>query len=462
MPSRPRILIVEDSPTLNLTYQAYLKELDADMAGASTGAEALKAIEKSLPAVVLLDLKLPDMDGQEILKALSAKPVPPKVIVITAHGSVTTAVDAMRAGATDFLLKPFTAERLLTTTRNALEIHRLAGLVDSMRVRPAGGFEKFIGTSPAMKAVYGMIRDAAPSRASVFVMGESGTGKELAAEAIHALSPRADKPFVAINCAAIPSTLMESEIFGHKRGAFTGAMADHVGAAVRADGGTLFLDELCEIPLDIQAKLLRFLQSGEVRPLGSAETRSVNVRFVCATNRNPWEEVEAGRFREDLFYRLHVIPIHMPPLKDRASDVIAIAEAMLKRFAAEESKAFTGFSADAEALLTAHTWPGNVRELGNVIQSAVVLNDGRELTAAMLDGLIGRSRSPAKPASVMAAPVATVPQPVSRAEDIVPLAETERRAIEVALAAFKGKVTPAAKALGVNPSTLYRKMKEWG
>ncbi|MCK0070083.1 sigma-54-dependent transcriptional regulator [Kordiimonas laminariae] len=476
-PETANILIVEDSPTLALTYREYMRPLGTGIHLAETGKEALTLIEETNPNIILLDLKLPDMDGIDILKEVKARGLAARIIVITAHGSVTTAVEAMQEGADDFLLKPFTAERITTTVKNALEMHRLSGLVEQFEGRKAKKFDKFIGESPAMQAVYRMIEDSAPSKASVFINGPSGTGKELCAEAIHQLSPRHSKHFVALNCAAIPENLIESEIFGHLRGAFTGATADREGAAVRADGGTLFLDEICEMPLDLQSKLLRFIQTGQVVPVGSNTPITVNVRFVCATNRNPWDEVEAGRFREDLFYRLHVVPIHVPPLKDRGEDSIAIAEHLLKTFAAEEQKQFEGIDTTAKDIILSHAWPGNVRELGNVIQSAVVLNDGKALTGDMLSKLMGPARQQkASPAGETILPggrrqiVETQPeQEVASTTSsqnwingtIEPLAVTERKIIERAIELCSGKVRQAAHKLEVNPSTLYRKLKEW-
>ena len=467
------ILIIEDSPTLSLTYEAYLKPLGIATRRAETGAEALQAIEDQVPTVILLDLKLPDMDGIDILKQLNQQKIGSRVIVITAHGSVTVAVEAMREGASDFLLKPFTAERLTTTVNNTLEISRLSSLVEQFSSGTPKKFDRFIGDSSVMQAVYRMIEDSAPSKASVFIMGPSGTGKELCAEAIHNMGPRAGKRFVALNCAAIPENLIESEIFGHVKGAFTGATGDREGAAVAADGGTLFLDEICEMPLDLQTKLLRFIQTGQVVPVGSNQPIKVDVRFVCATNRIPAEEVAAGRFREDLYYRLHVVPIHMPPLKDRGQDVLDIAEHLLRQYSAEESKSFTGLGDDAKDRLLAHTWPGNVRELGNVIQSIVVLNDSDQLTADMLKPILGAM--PTRPSGgahydpgAMVAPSVSAPtapdfgaEMASRNGDIEPLAVVERRVIERAIALSDGRVRKAAKALEVNPSTLYRKLAGW-
>lgn len=453
-----KILIVEDSPTLALTYQEYMRPLGLDILLADTGAKALECIEKESPTVILLDLKLPDMDGIDILKNLNASGNKARVIVITAHGSVTVAVEAMREGAMDFLLKPFTAERITTTVKNALELQRLSSLVEQFEGRQKKTFDRFVGESPAMQAVYRMIEDCAPSRASVFIMGPSGTGKELCAESIHQLSPRKNGRFIALNCAAIPENLIESEIFGHKKGAFTGASSDREGAAVAAHNGTLFLDEICEMPLDLQSKLLRFIQTGQVVPVGSNEPVNVNVRFVCATNRIPWEEVEAGRFREDLYYRLHVVPIHLPPLRERGRDVIAIAQHMLTRYAAEEDKDFSAMDTAAEERLLAHSWPGNVRELGNVMQSAVVLNSGSTLTGDMLSKLIGPSRTNLE--ETHRPGVRNIQQP-QLSSKIEPLAVSERRLIEHAIALEGGKVRKAAVKLGVNPSTLYRKLNEW-
>lgn len=460
--SGANILIVEDSPTLALTYREYMRGLGLPIHLADTGEKALALIEEHDPTVILLDLKLPDMDGIDILKKLKASGSDARAIVITAHGSVAVAVEAMREGASDFLLKPFNAERIITTVKNALELHRLANLVEQFEGRQSKKFDRFIGESPPMQAVYRMIEDCAPSRASVFIMGPSGTGKELCAEAIHHMGPRSKGRFVALNCAAIPENLIESEIFGHKKGSFTGAHEDREGAAVAADHGTLFLDEICEMPLDLQSKLLRFIQTGKVVPVGSSTPVDVNVRFVCATNRIPWEEVEAGRFREDLYYRLHVVPIHLPPLHERGRDILAIAQHLLKSYASEEDKEFTHIEPAAEARLLAHSWPGNVRELGNVIQSAVVLNNGPVLTNDMLTRLMGpaapHAANPPSPKGIIAPSQISAP---ANENEIEPLHLSERRLIERAIALSGGRVRKAAKELEVNPSTLYRKLKEW-
>ena len=328
-----------------------------------------------------------------------------------------------------------------------------------------------------MQGVYRTIESASRSKATIFIKGESGTGKELCAEAIHKNSPRRDKPFIALNCAAIPRELMESEIFGHVKGAFSGAHANRDGAAAMANGGTLFMDEICEMDLDLQSKLLRFLQSETFQKVGSSQTEQVDIRFVCATNRDPWKEVEKGKFREDLYYRLHVIPLDVPPLREREEDIILLAEEFLKRYAKQEEKEFSGLSQSARGMLAAHDWPGNVRELQNVMMQIIVLNEGGEVTAEMLPKLLSR-KSGGAPAPVPE----TAPEPVAQAapsaaaksgepdneeidpddmeklaQIIKPLADVERVAIEKAIKLCDGKVRVAAGLLGISHATLYRK-----
>jgi two-component system repressor protein LuxO len=319
----------------------------------------------------------------------------------------------------------------------------------------ASGFEGFIGTSNAMQAIYEQIKRISPSKAPVFITGESGTGKEVAAEAIHARSDRASGPFIALNCSAIPKELMESEIFGHVKGAFTGAHEDRAGAAELAHGGTLFLDEICEMDLALQAKLLRFVQTGAVRRVGDTKLRNVNVRFVCATNRKPAHEVEIGNFREDLFYRLHVLPLHLPPLRERAGDIVRLAQAFLSRYANEERRGFKDFAAEAAAQLETFSWAGNVRQLQNVIRRVVVLHDGQEVSAEMLslpDGERPATHEPSRD---------TGPLPQVESPSIAPFWRQEQRIIEEALKAFGGNAQKAAAALEVAPSTIYRKLQSW-
>jgi len=308
-----------------------------------------------------------------------------------------------------------------------------------------------------MRAVYNVIEGAASSRATVFITGESGTGKELCAQAIHQLSPRRDRPFVALNCGAIPKDLMESEIFGHVRGAFTGAVGSRIGAIAQAKGGTLFLDEICEMDFALQVKLLRVLQSGEFTKVGGSEIERADVRYVCATNRDPWAEVQAGRFREDLYYRLHVVPCAMPPLRERGDDVVLLARHFLRLYAQEEGKSFDDFDAAATRALRHYSWPGNIRELQNLLRNVVLFNRGGIVTETMLPQL--------DPAA--AGRPAASPSPLYRERTIAsqaavrPLWQVEKEAIEAALAHCGGNVPRAAALLEINPSTIYRRKAEW-
>jgi len=416
--------------------------------GVASRGEAMAAAARMPGAVLVVDLetaggiaRLPD-----IARAV------PRLIATSSAGSVHLAVAAVKAGASDFLPKPIGAKALVERLEAA--IADWPAPEDASRAPPraaadaAFDFAGFIGRSPAMAAVYAQIERMAPSRAPVFVTGESGTGKELCAEAIHARSGAAGRPFVAINCSAIPKELMESEIFGHMRGAFTGATEDRPGAAELADGGTLFLDEIAEMDLALQAKLLRFVQTGTIRRVGGSELRRVDVRLVSATNRDPEAEVAAGRFRADLFYRLHVLPIRLAPLRERREDILPLAEAFLARYAAEENRAFLGFDESAAACLLDHNWAGNVRQLENAIRQVVVLHDGGMVSAAML------------PAAIRA-PVRGSAPGESGPGTIAPFRDQERRIIEAALSAFDGSIARAAAALEISPSTIYRKRQEW-
>ena len=305
-----------------------------------------------------------------------------------------------------------------------------------------------------MQQVYRTIDSAASSKASIFITGESGTGKEVCAEAIHAASKRGDKPFIAINCAAIPKDLIESELFGHVKGAFTGAATDRQGAAELADGGTLFLDELCEMDLELQTKLLRFIQTGTFQKVGSSKMKSVDVRFVCATNRDPWKEVQEGRFREDLYYRLYVIPLHLPPLRERGEDVIEIAYSLLGYMSVEEGKAFVRFAQEVLDRFNQYEWPGNVRQLQNVLRNVVVLNNGKEITLNMLPPPLNQPIENSLRLKEKQSEDITV-------KDIFPLWITEKTAIEQAIKACDGNIPRAAGFLDVSPSTIYRKLQAW-
>ncbi len=451
---RPLVLIVEDSISLATLYQHQLGQEKVRVRLAETLADARQILKDELPIAALIDLKLPDGDGTTLIADLRARDADIAVVVMTAHGSIGTAIEAMRAGALDFLVKPFSEERLRTTMRNCLEQRRLARLVRTMSPNlDSENFEGFIGKDASMQAIYRIIDQAASSRASVFIQGESGTGKEVCADAIHRRSNRRDRPFVALNCGAIPHELIESEVFGHVKGAFTGATSDREGAASRADGGTLFLDEIGELDLSLQTKLLRFLQTGDVQKVGSDRPMKVDVRIVCATNRDPLTMVEAGHFRSDLYYRLHVIPLLVPPLRDRGEDAVLIARHLLAQYAAEEGKGFRGFSAEAEEAILRYPWPGNVRELQNVMRQVAVLQSGEIATLDMF------------PAEMRRAPRAGTPSTASRPElglasakaAIRPLDVIEHEAIEQAVRACAGNMTEAAALLGISVKTIYRK-----
>ncbi|ABC22901.1 sigma-54-dependent transcriptional regulator [Rhodospirillum rubrum] len=461
-----RILMVEDSPSNAELYATYLRASGMTVTLAGTGGQALDYLVADASAfdLVVLDLGLPDMDGLEILRKLGGPAAMPPTVVLTGSGSVRRAVEAMREGAIDFLVKPCGADKLRTAVEEALErrtptAEGRAPAADPTRAKrgPSG----FLGSSPAMSNVFSLIEAAAASStASVFITGETGTGKELCANAIHNLSDRRNGPFVAINCGAIPRELMESEIFGHRKGAFTGAINDREGAASRADGGTLFLDELCEMDLDLQVKLLRFIQTGTYRKVGDGADRQVNIRFVCATNRDPLVEVKAGRFREDLYYRLYVVPIHLPPLSARGDDIILLARRFLADFSKLEGKRFQEFSADALGRIMAYRWPGNVRQLENVVRNIVVLNDGVTVEPTMLPPPLDCVEAVVSlPVDPQSATGAVVGGGTLSLDEILarPLAELEAMAIDAALRLSDNNVTRAARLLDVSPSTIYRK-----
>lgn len=461
MPSpRGRVLIVEDAPALAETYLEYLKTENCSVEIVGNGRLALAAISTLPPDVLVLDVNLPDINGIDVLREVRSRGLPTEVVVITGQASVRLAVESMKEGALDFLTKPFTADRLRVTVRNALDRRKLESQVAAIQEEVGRDrFCGFIGQSMVMQSIYRILQNAAASKATVFVTGESGTGKELCADALHKLSRRREKPFVAINCAAIPRDLLESEVFGHAKGAFTGATDDRAGAALQANGGTLFLDEICEMDLALQAKMLRFLQTGSVQRVGEDKPRPVDVRIVCATNRDPQAEVAAGRFREDLFYRLNVIPVDLPALRERDDDVLLIARHFLRQYATEDHKRFTRFAPDVEAALLAHAWPGNVREVQNVVRNTVVLNDGEAVDIAMLPRSLQTGggaflRSPA--ASQVSSLGIT-----GGSADIEPLDLVVRRTIERAIGQCDGNIPKAAAALQVSPSTLYRRIQAW-
>ena len=381
-----RILIVDDDPVQRRLMEAMAGKAGYETATADGGEAALALMRADAPAIgcVVLDLVMPDLDGLGVLAAMRESGLDIPVIVETAHGGIDNVVSAMRAGAVDFVVKPVGPERLTVSLRNALATRVLQGEIARLK-RSRGGtltFRDIVTRSPKMHAVLGAAEKSANSTIPVLIEGESGVGKELIARAIHGSGDRRAKPFIAVNCGALPENLVESILFGHERGAFTGAAERHDGKFVEASGGTLFLDEIGELPAPVQVKLLRAIQEGEVDPVGGKRPIKVNARIISATNRNLMSDVESGRFREDLFYRLHVFPIMVPPLRERTEDIAELSRHFLTRFAAEEGKRIRSMAAEALALLTAYRWPGNVRQLENAIFRAVVLADGEEVTDA--------------------------------------------------------------------------------
>ena len=477
---QPKVLLVEDATSLAILYQQYVKDEPFDFFHIETGAEAKAFIERYVPQVVILDLHLPDMDGQEILDWIKENEFPTSVLIATAHGSVDIAVKLLQHGADDFLEKPIIAERLKASIRVHLKKVKLEHMVEDLKSnieRPR--FHGFIGACPLMQKVYKTIEAVAPTNASVFIIGESGTGKEVCAEAIHKQSDRRDKPFVAINCGAIPKDLMESEIFGHVKGAFTGATTDRQGAAMQAHGGTLFLDELCEMDLNLQKKLLRFLQTSTFTPLGDNRERKVDVRIICATNRDPQHEVNEGRFREDLYSRVHVIPIDMPPLRSREDDIVTLANHFLKVYSRQDNKKFIALDKDTERLFKQFAWPGNVRQLQNTIRNIVILNDDKYVAREHLPAqLTSKPQPKLAPVANISMPQAvapvTAPPTVNEAVDsmqaaptpneptaIRPMWQVEREVIQNAIEYCDGNVLNAAVLLELSPSTVYRKKQAW-
>ena len=443
----------------------------------------LMAPEGANIALVVLDLVMPDLDGMGMLAAMRERDIALPVIVQTAHGSIETVVSAMRAGAADFVVKPVGAERLQVSIKNALRVGALEDEIRRMKRRSDGtlSLKDLASRSPDMGRVLRLAERAARSNIPILIEGESGVGKEVLARAIQGSGDRRGKPFVTVNCGAIPENLVESTLFGHEKGSFTGATDKHVGKFVEASGGTLFLDEIGELPLDAQVKLLRAIQEGEVDPVGAKKSVRVDIRLVSATNRSLLDLVKDGRFREDLFYRLNVFPMTLPPLRARRDDIPDLARAFLARFSAEEGKRIRGLSPETLALITRYEWPGNVRQLENAVFRAVVLADGDELTiadfpqiASQVDGFDVRI-----PPAPLPAAMAPVPQPqreivrvevrdpnaitlVDSGGDMRRLEEVEADVIRFALQHYRGHMSEVSRKLGIGRSTLYRKLKDLG
>jgi DNA-binding NtrC family response regulator len=449
--SKGRVLVVDDEPNARTALAELLRGEDYTVETAGDGFKALGKLAEFEPEVILTDLKMPGMSGLDLmtrLRELGERGGPAKdvcVIVITAFGAIESAVTAMKEGAADYLTKPLNLTELILVLEREFERLRLRRETGTLRTRLAErySFENIIGSAPAMQEVFKTVAQVASSRASVLITGESGTGKELIAAAIHQRSPRARGPFVKLHCAALAETLLESELFGHERGSFTGAAGRREGRFAQAHGGTLFLDEIGEISLTVQVKLLRFLQEHEFERVGGNETVRVDVRVIAATNRDLKAAIAEGRFREDLYYRLNVITLPMPPLRGRPSDVPLLATHFLRKYAAENGKDVEGFSEDALLRLSGYSWPGNVRELENAIERAVVLATGPRITGAELPAHLVPRREPG-----LVIPGAT-------------LDEIERYAILKTLESTGGSTSKAAELLGTSVRKIQYKLHEY-
>ena len=443
----PTVLIVDDDrANLDSVARIFQRESLATLT-ASNGSEALELLRRPEVSVMVTDLMMPGMDGQELLKAARTIRPDVEVVLMTAYGTVETAVSAMKDGAYDFITKPLKRHALVKAVQKALEKHDLAAENRALKARLAemGSSRMPIGQSPAFRAMMDTLRQAAPSTATVLLMGESGTGKELAARALHEQSQRAKGAFIAVNCAALPESILEAELFGVERGAFTGATTRREGRFERAHGGTLFLDEVGEMPLSAQVKLLRVLQEGELERLGGTQTVKVDVRIVAATNKDLVREVAEGRFREDLYYRLNVVEVRIPALASRREDIPLLADAFLRRFAAKNGKVLRGFAPEAVSLMENYAWPGNVRELEHAVERAVVLAKNEVLEVADLPETV--RKGPLGSAGQLVIPIGT------------PMEEIERRVIHETLRHTKGDKTLAARLLGIAARTIYRKLE---
>jgi two-component system response regulator AtoC len=444
-----RVLVVDDERKMRRVLQMMLEQMGVDSLPAESGEEALEIFQAEQVDAVITDLRMPGIGGMEWFRRLRTLDADVPVIVMTAYGTVETAVEAMKQGAFDFVLKPFDVGALEVVVRNALQLQQYRTENRYLRERYDGpaGLDDLIGASPGMQEIFELVRRVAPTKSAVLITGETGTGKEMIARAIHNLGPRRERLFVPLNCAAIPSELLESELFGHARGAFTGAAAARTGKFEVANGGSLFLDEIGDMPFPLQAKLLRVLQESIVEPVGSNRRLSVDVRVISSTNRDVAARITAGAFREDLFYRLNVFQIHVPPLRERRDDIAPLAAAFLERYARELQRGTLALTTDAVALLASHPWPGNVRELQNAMERAAVLATGSEIDAAVvrmiLPGLGGDAVEDG-PDELRLDPA---------------LAAVERKLILRALQTSGDNKAEAARLLGVSERTLWYKLK---
>jgi DNA-binding NtrC family response regulator len=480
-----RVLIVEDDPAQRRILEEMIKRFGFETASADSGPKGLEILggpNGGQIELVILDLLMPGMDGLEFLERMNGVRGHIPVIVQTAQGSIETVIKAMRAGADDFVVKPISPERLRVSVQNLLKVNALTEEVKRLNKKVGGAltFDDLIASSAAMAGVIRLGRRGAQSNIPILIEGQSGVGKEIIARAIHGESERRGRSFVAVNCGAIPENLVESILFGHEKGSFTGATAKHLGKFQEADGGTLFLDEVAELPFDMQVKLLRAIQEGEIDPVGSRKPVKVNIRLISATNRNMIEMVKAGQFREDLYYRLNVFPVMVPPLKDRKDDIPALVNHFITRFAAEEGRKVHGIEPKALGMLQLYSWPGNVRQLENTVFRAIVLCEGDTLEiqdfpqiASLVEGYeVKIPELPPQPAATPAPSRSSgaavsdgmalgIPA-VTDGGHIRKLEEIEADMIRLALHRYRGQMSEVARKLGIGRSTLYRKMRDLG
>jgi two-component system nitrogen regulation response regulator NtrX len=446
----PRILIVDDENNIRKLVAGVLGDEGYDTEGAPTGEDGLARLRKEPRDIdaVLLDLALPGMQGTEMLEEVQKLPSPPVVIMMSGHGSIETAVQATKLGAFDFIEKPLSVPKLLIALENAIRVRKLesekAELLDQLERR-----HQMFGDSQPMRALHDDIQKAGASQARILILGENGTGKELAARAIHAISPRASKPFVRLNCAAIPRDLIESELFGHEKGAFTGASAQKRGKFELARGGTLFLDEIGDMSLETQAKLLRVLEENEMERVGGTESIALDARVVAATNKHLSREISKGSFREDLYFRLAVITLQIPALRERGPDIVALAEHFLAHYCKENGRRDKQLTPTAQALLAQYEWPGNVRELRNMMERIVIMHDAQEVDAEHV-----------RPLFLPGGPDGEATGPGSNLRES--LEAFERRTIDKALSASHGNIAQAARVLGLDRANLHRKLRRFG
>ena len=447
------LLVVDDEPKICEALTRFLRHAGYEVHAVGTGREALAFAGASTVDLALLDIALPDMTGVAVFEALRERDRTLPCVFITAFGTVKSAVEAMKSGAFDYITKPFDNHDLLLTVERALSVRRLGQRVVELEgeLRTRAALFEILGESDAIREARNAIAKAAATEATVLLTGESGTGKELAARSLHRLSRRAGGPFVAVNCAAIPSSLAEAELFGHERGAFTDARESREGHFERAHHGTLFLDEIGELSLDVQAKLLRVLQDRQITRLGGRQSKVVDVRVVAATNRDLRHAVAEGRFREDVYWRLHVFPIHLPALRDRKGDLSVLIPHLIERLNQELGTAITSLTPEARSLCDGHAWPGNVRELENALRYAMIISDSPALDIAHFPG-VGTSRSEAIPVPLGNESLSNL---VARSTERI-----ERAAIESALRRHRGNRTATAAALGIGRRTLFNKLRQ--